>query len=142
MLPEKGPKNRGLSGPYHMLPLLDLLPLITTRAWLEPTFWASSLAGRSRDCPAKVVEAHAVAAAIVSTNRAERGEHSEDSTCNCHRTACHFISVHKQYVSSTCLSPGTTLTYFETITCLGYLNKLPHSLCFTTRAARMRSKSP
>lgn len=64
------------------------------------------------------------------------------STCNCHRTACHFISVHKQYVSSTCLSPGTTLTYFETITCLGYLNKLPHSLCFTTRAARMRSKSP
>lgn len=71
---------------YHMLPLLDLLPLITTRAWLEPTFWASSLAGRSRDCPAKVVEAHAVAAAIVSTNRAERGEHSEEQRARLEHT--------------------------------------------------------
>ena len=36
------------------------------RASLVPTWRASSLTGLSRDCPAKAVEAHAVAAAIAA----------------------------------------------------------------------------
>jgi hypothetical protein len=39
---------------------------MVTRASLVPTWRASSLTGLSRDCPAKAVEAHAVAAAIAA----------------------------------------------------------------------------
>ena len=40
---------------------------MVTRASLVPTWRASSLTGLSRDCPAKAVEAHAVAAAMAAS---------------------------------------------------------------------------
>ena len=56
---------------YQMLSLVeDLLTVLrmVTRASTLPTLRESSLTGLSRDCPAKAVEAHAVAAAMVAAD--------------------------------------------------------------------------
>jgi hypothetical protein len=52
----------------HQMLLEDLLPVLrmVTRASTLPTLRESSLTGLSRDCPAKAVEAHAVAAAMMA----------------------------------------------------------------------------
>jgi hypothetical protein len=52
-----------LSLPADLFTVLRMV----TRAWLEPTLRESSLTGLSKDCPAKVVEAQAVAAAIATS---------------------------------------------------------------------------
>ena len=62
-----------LSLPADRLTLLR----IETRASLVPTFLASSLTGLSRDCPAKAVEAHAVAAAIAAALHCKEGDAQE-----------------------------------------------------------------
>ena len=67
---------------------------MVTRASLVPTWRASSLTGLSRDCPAKAVEAHAVAAAIAANRNATEGERWERSmkqNCGCLSKSMLFV---------------------------------------------------
>lgn len=52
---------------------------MVTRASLAPTLRDSSFTGLSKLCPAKAVEAQAVAAAMAETHNAQRSYHEIDT---------------------------------------------------------------
>jgi hypothetical protein len=63
-----------LSLPADLLTVLRMV----TRASTLPTLRESSLTGLSRDCPAKAVEAHAVAAAMAAARVSRKTRNAQE----------------------------------------------------------------